>query len=96
MEMSAVDTRFVKATVTAPAPSLAAVTQVRAAFLTHNGSPGSSDWKPAELVDGKIRVLVGPDGDVELPAATYRMWGEITAAPELIREPCPGEVRITP
>jgi hypothetical protein len=96
MEMSVTDREWVKSTVTAPAPSLAAITAVRAAFVTHAGKPLDADWHDAELVDGKIRILVGPDGDLELPAATYRMWGEITAAPELVRRPCPGVVRITP
>lgn len=96
MEMPVVDTEFVKSKIKAPAASLAAITNVRAAFLLHDGSPTDADWIDAELVDGRVRVNIGPTGDRALPAATYRMWAEITAPPELVRRPCPGVVNITP
>jgi hypothetical protein len=96
VEMPVVDTEFVKAKITAPAASLAAITGVRAAFLLHDGSPTDTDWIDAELVDGAVRVLIGPSGGRALPAATYRMWAEITAPTELVRRPCPGVVNITP
>lgn len=80
MEMSVTSTDFIKSDVGATTAALAAVTSTRAAFLTDNGSPASGDWVAAELVDGVLRVYVGPDGH-PLPLGTYQMWGELVAPP---------------
>jgi len=80
MEMSVTRTDYVKSDVAATAAALGAVTSSRAAFLDDNGSPLESDWVEAELVDGVLRVYVGPDGH-PLPLGTYQMWGELVAPP---------------
>lgn len=94
MEMSVTRTDYIKSDVAATPAALAAVTTTRAAFLTDNGSPISSDWIDAELVDGALRVYVGPDGGHPLPLGTYQMWGELVAPPITFRAPA-GLVTIT-
>lgn len=93
MEMSVTSCEWVKSTLEGPDADTA--TAVRVAFVTHDASPATDDWRPAELHEGAARIRVGPGGQLELPAATYRMWVEITADPELIRRPA-GLVKITP
>jgi NADPH-dependent ferric siderophore reductase len=90
--MSASSCEWIKSTL--EGPDVAAATSVRVAFVTHDGAPASGDWNTAELADGDARILVGPGGTVQLAAATYRMWVEITAVPEVIRRPA-GLVKIT-
>lgn len=93
MEMSVTRTDYIKSAVTATTTALAAVTSTRAAFLTDNGSPIDGDWVDAELIDGVLRVYVGPDGH-PLPLGTYQMWGELVAPPITYRAPA-GLVTIT-
>lgn len=94
MEMSVTSTDFIKSDVAAIGAALAAVVSQRAAFLTDNGSPLESDWVDAELVNGVLRVYVGPDGGHPLPLGTYQMWGELVAPPIVFRAPA-GLVTIT-
>lgn len=94
MQMSVTRTDYIKSDVTAAPEALAAVTTTRAAFLTDNGSPETGDWVDAELEDGAIRCLVGPDGGHPLPLGTYQMWGELVAPPITYRAPA-GLVTIT-
>lgn len=103
METPVVSRPWIKTTVTG---DIDAITAARLAFVTHAASPDDSDWNTADVTDAgvndqgepqvDVRIRVGPGGDIELDPATYRMWVELDAHPELIREPAPGEVRITP
>lgn len=94
MEMSVTRTDFIKSDVEAITAALNAVVSQRAAFLTDNGSPEEADWVDAELEDGALRCLVGPDGGHPLPLGTYQMWGELVAPPITFRAPA-GLVTIT-
>ena len=54
-------------------------TGVEAAFIAHPQTrPTTGDWKPAELLDGEWRILVGPD----LTIGYYDVWARHTDNPE--------------
>jgi hypothetical protein len=44
---------------------------------------GPTTWYEAEYENGAARVLVGPDGGVELPVGVYMVWVRVTANPEI-------------
>lgn len=102
MEVSVKSRPWIKATV---GGDVDAIQAARLAFVTHDVSPDDGDWHDAEYVDAgvddngrpqvDVRLRVGPGGDISPPAATYRMWVELDAPPELIRGPS-GLVKITP
>lgn len=93
METSVANRPWLKAEITG---DIDAIQGVRVAFLLHAGKPVDADWHAAELVGGDVRILIGTGGGAHtLAPATYRMWVELDAPPELIREPA-GIVSITP
>ena len=46
--------------------------------------PAEDDWMPADEWDGTTaKLLIGPDGTLELEDGTYRVWVRVTATPEI-------------
>ena len=46
--------------------------------------PNSAEWKTAQWLNNRARILVGPGTDVELnPGTEYDVWARITAGVEV-------------
>lgn len=46
--------------------------------------PDETDWTPADAWDGTTaKILVGPDGTIDLDNGTYQVWVRVTATPEI-------------
>jgi hypothetical protein len=68
------------------------------AFLPKKTPVAPADWQPATWSpDGKTAgVLVGPNGDVQLPGGiSYVVWWRVDTADEQPEEPAPGGLTIT-
>ncbi|MFJ7963148.1 hypothetical protein [Streptomyces sp. NPDC096324] len=47
---------------------------VRIAVVAHRDNPDDTEWRTADWNDGNARILIGPDGDLELAAGDYNVW----------------------
>lgn len=75
MVIPASSTEYVHVPVTAPAGTDLSGAPVKIAVVAHGDNPAEGEWHTAEWVDGKARLLVGPDGGaVTLTRGTYRVW----------------------
>ena len=59
---------------------------VEAAFTLNAVEPEGADWNPAVWVSSgdehRVKILIGPESDVALPAGRYRPWVRMIDAPE--------------
>ncbi|MER5584101.1 hypothetical protein ABT090_21015 [Streptomyces asoensis] len=74
MLIPASTTEFVHVPVSAPAGVDLTGVPVRIAIVAHGANPADDEWQDAEWADGAARLLVGPDGGLELTIGTYRVW----------------------
>lgn len=55
---------------------------VELAFV--EGTAGDpEDWLDATVEDGAAKILVGPEGDIELTVGLWSVWTRITDVPEV-------------
>lgn len=73
-------TEYLHVPVTAPAGVDLVSSPVRIAVVAHRNNPSGSEWHTAAWAGSSARLLIGPDGDVELAAGDYRIWINIDPA----------------
>lgn len=98
--LRATETRYIRFPVTAAADPL--TDDIEAAFVAAADEPSGGDWQDAEWEPGQTwaagsavwaRILVGPNGGVELDPGSYMLRARITDDPEIL-EPDIGSIRI--
>lgn len=99
MIMSSGSTEYVLVPVSGTAAGAAvdlSATTVKMAFVVADATPASGDLHAADWETDSTtvpptyyaRCLVGPDGDVVLPAGAYGVWVQVTDSPEKPLIPC--------
>lgn len=84
LTMSRLSREYVFLDVTTPNDLSMATAEV--AFIsTPEGIPVVSDWEAADLIDNRIRILVGPGhiDAIELNPGDYQVWAKIIDSPEM-------------
>jgi hypothetical protein len=76
-------------TVTADGGEPEVVTSYQVAIAASGATPSLDDFAASQVIDGKVRILVGPGGLV-LPRGPYKVWVRYTDSPEAPAFPLAG------
>lgn len=73
----ATSTEYLHIPVTVPSGVDTGSTPVRVAVVAHRTNPDDDEWHTAAWAGTEVRILIGPDTDIELAPGDYRVWVNI-------------------